>query len=63
MYRLNDLDFLNVIQPRFIPAIIQQPFSILKTTENQQWKYDLFNDQNYKMAINYEHIVVLKVIL
>ena len=44
MYRLNDLDFLNAIQPRFTPAIIQQSFSILKTAENQQWENDLFND-------------------
>ena len=46
MYRLNDLDFLNVIQPRFTPAIIQQSFSILKTAEDQQWENDLFNDRN-----------------
>ena len=46
MYRLNDLDFLNVIQPRFTPAIIRQSFSILKTAENQQWENDLFNDRN-----------------
>ena len=46
MYRLNDLDFLNVMQPRFTPAIIQQSFSILKTAENQQWENDLFNKRN-----------------
>ena len=46
MYRLNDLDFLNVIQPRFTPAIIQQSLSILKTAENQQWENDLPNDPN-----------------
>ena len=46
MYRLKNLDFLNVIQPRFTPAIIQKSFSILKTAENQQWGNDLFNDQN-----------------
>ena len=34
MYRLNDLDFPDVIQPRFIPAIIQQSFLILKIAEN-----------------------------
>ena len=46
MYRLKDHDFLNVIQLRFTPAIIQKSFSILKTAENQQWGNDLFNDQN-----------------
>ena len=46
MYRLNDPDFLNVIQPRFTPAIIQQSFSILKTAKNQQRENYLFNDRN-----------------
>ena len=46
MYKLNDLDFPHVIQPRFSLAIIQQSFSILKTAENQQWKNVLFKNRN-----------------
>ena len=46
IYRLNDLEFLKVTRPRFIPAIIQQSFSILKIAENKQWVKYLFNDRN-----------------